>query len=372
MKQRKDQAGIDGENDAERIALKVFYGEFVFSDLWYSNKEVGLETNIELADLISNLGNNFLAFQVKTRKGTPVEGGDKKWVANKVKKAKDQLVETYKNLQIGGLPEFVNKKNDKIFLEKEGVFSGIIILKNEGVVEYPKIIECKRLKGIIHCFTEKDFNTCCERLVIPSDILKYLYYRERYYELDKEILEEETICIDGFLKETYGVTEFDNNAVESFKWILNKFKDRLVEKNRGSIEYRDIVQVLAMFNRTEIDTFTNIFAKLLNGARKNQFTDHMFMKPVDVKKYSILFLSMGELDIEHAKRVTHLFMYRVRSDKCLTVILHMEDDINFEIYWLLIERPWEKDIGMESLIKELGIQNKWIPKKIITGKLERN
>ena len=83
--------------NAERIALKVFYGEFVFSDLWYSNKEVGLETNIELADLIINLGNNFLAFQVKTRKGTPVDGGDKKWVANKVKKAKDQLVEKFAN-----------------------------------------------------------------------------------------------------------------------------------------------------------------------------------------------------------------------------------------------------------------------------------
>ena len=45
------------------------------------------------------------------------------------------------------------------------------------------------------------------------------YYKPR---IDKEILEEETICIDGFLKETYGVTEFDNNAVESFKWILNE------------------------------------------------------------------------------------------------------------------------------------------------------
>ena len=42
--------------------------------------------------------------------------------------------------------------------------------------------------------------------------------------------------------------------------------------------------------------------------------------------------------------------------------------MNFEVDWLLLEYPWEKDAGMERMIEELGIQNKWIPKKILTGK----
>ncbi len=369
MKPRKDQVGIDGEVDTEKIALKVFYGEFVFGDLWFSHKDIGKGTNIELADLIINIGNDLLAFQVKTRNGTSAEAGDKKWVAKQIKKAKDQMVDTFHNIQVEGLPGFVNKRGDSIVLEKQGIFSGIIILKNNIVSEYPKIISCNRLHGILHCFTEKDFDTCCARLVIPKDILEYLYFRERYYEVDKEVREKEEICLSKFLLDKYGAELFDNSFIESFKWILNHYKERLVEENKGSIEYREIVQILAMFSRVEIDTFTDIFSKLYEGAQRGIYSDHMFIKPADGQKHSILFISQKVLDTVHASRVTQLFMYKLKIEKCLAVILCLEDDMNFEIYWLLMECPWEKDSGMEKIIEELGIQNKWTPKKIITGKV---
>ena len=112
LKPRKDQVGIDGESDTEKIALKVFYGEFVFGDLWFSHKDIGTGTNIELADLIINIGNDLLAFQVKTRNEVSLETGDKKWVAKQIKKAKDQLVDTFHNIQVEGLPGFVNQRGD--------------------------------------------------------------------------------------------------------------------------------------------------------------------------------------------------------------------------------------------------------------------
>ena len=40
MKQRKDQVGIDGENLIEEIASKVFFGEFVFNELWFIHKDI--------------------------------------------------------------------------------------------------------------------------------------------------------------------------------------------------------------------------------------------------------------------------------------------------------------------------------------------
>ncbi len=369
MKPRKDQAGIDGEIGTEKIALKVFYGEFVFGDLWFSHKDIGKGTNIELADLIINMGNDLLAFQVKTRDGAPLEDGDKKWVAKQIKKAKDQLVDTFHNIQVEGLPGFVNKRGDSIILEKQGIFSGIIILKNNVVFEYSKIISCNRLHGILHCFTEKDFDTCCDKLVIPKDILEYLYFRERYYKVDQEIREKEEICLSKFLLYKYGAEFFDNSSLDSFKWIINHYKERLVEENKGSVEYREIVQILAMFNRVEIDTFTDIFSKLFEGAQRGIYSDRMFIKPADGQKHSILFISQKVLDKVHASRVTQLFMYKLKIEKCLAVILCLEDDMNFEIDWFLMECPWEKDLMMEEIIEELGIQNKWTPKKIITGKV---
>lgn len=369
MKQRKDQVGIDGEIAVEEIALKVFYGEFVFDDMWFSHKDIGQGTNVELADLIINIGNDFLAFQVKTRKGSPVDGGDKNWVANQIKIAKKQLVTTFNYLQVEGLPEFVNKKGDSIAFGKQGLFSGIIILNNEKVIEYPKIINCNRLHGIIHCFTKKDFDISCDRLVLPKDILEYLFFRERYYEIDKEVGEPEEVCLNNFLKKKYGANSFDDSFIEPFKWILNSYKDKLIEENRGSIDYREIVQVLALFDRVEIDAFTSIFSKLFGAANRGLYTDHMFIKPANEHKHSILFLSQETLDRKHASRVTQLFMYKLKIEKCLTVILWIEDENNFEIDWLLMECPWEKDFEMDKMIAELGIQNKWTPKKIITGKM---
>ena len=71
------------------------------------------------------------------------------------------------------MPEFVNKKGDSIAFGKQGLFSGIIILNNEKVVEYPKIVNCNRVQGIFHCFTKRDFDRCCEKLVLLTRNNKY-------------------------------------------------------------------------------------------------------------------------------------------------------------------------------------------------------
>ena len=369
MEQRKDQVGIDGEIAVEEIASKVFYGEFIFDDMWFSHKNINQGTNVELADLIINIGNDFLAFQVKTREGNPADDGDEKWVASQIKNAKKQLVDTFNYLQVEGLPEFVNKKGDSIAFGKGGLFSGIIILNNEKVGIYPKIVNCNRVHGFFHCFTKRDFDICCDKLVLPKEILEYLFFRERYYEIDKKVTEQEVVCLNKFLIIKYGVNSFDNSSIVSFKRILNNYKDRLNEENRGSVDYREIVQVLALFERVEVDTFINIFSELFAAAKQGLYMDHMFMKPQNKCKHSVLFISLEVLDKKHASRVTQLFMYKSKIEKCLTVILHLEDENNFEVDWLLMEYPWEMDSEMDKLIEELGIQNKWIPKKTFTGKM---
>ena len=371
-KVRKDQVGIDGENETTEIASKVFFGEFVFSDLWFSHKNVGQGTNIQLADLIINIGYDLLAFQVKTRNGKPIDGGDKKWIEKQIKLAKGQLVDTFNNLQIYGLPEFVNKKGDKIPLEKQGLFSGIIILKNEAIQDYRKILKSARLNGIFHCFSYQDFCICCDRLVIPADILSYLSFRERYYGVDCEISEQEEICVDKFLISKYGTSSLEDNFLKPYKWFLNEYKNRLIDEGNDLTQYREIVNVLAMFDRVEIDTFFDLLGKVREAAKHKLVTDHLFMKPFNGKKHSVLFISMNKWNVQHVSRVTELFMYKTKTEKCLTGTVSFEDDVNYRIDWLLNEHDWYADSGMEHLIIELGAENKWTPNKIITGKVEND
>lgn len=368
MKQRKDQVGIDGENLIEEIASKVFFGEFVFNELWFIHKDIKQGTNVELADLIISIGNDFLAFQVKTREENKTSDREKSWVKNQIKKAKTQLVDTFNYLKVDRLPEFVNKKGDAINFGIGGLFSGIIVLNNEKVCEYPKVISCNRVQGVFHCFTKKDFDICCDKLVLPKEILEYLFYRERYYEVDKEEAEGEEVCLDKFLIHKYGVCSFNNSSIETFKWILNNYRERLIEENRGSIQYREIVQVLALFERFEVDTFMNIFSKLYVAAQQGIYADYMFMQPEKPYKHSVLFISLNELNTGHVSRLTQLFMYKTKIEKCLTVILYIEDENNFEVDWLLTECSWEQDDKMDKIIEELGIQSKWVPKKILARK----
>lgn len=89
----------------------------------------------------------------------------------------------------------------------------------------------------------------------------------------------------------------------------------------------------------------------------------MFIKPENQDMHSVLFISQKVLDKKHASRLTHLFKYISKIEKCLTVILCIENETEIEVDWLLVEYKWKKDLMLEHMIKELGIQNKWFPRK---------
>ena len=114
--------------------------------------------------------------------------------------------------------------------------------------------------------------------------------------------------------------------------------------------------------------FTGVFGKLFAAAQNGIYSDDMFIKPINGNKHSILFISQKNLDHECASYITQLFMYQHKIDKCLTVILHIEDEDKFEVDWLLREIPWRRDLQMENLISELNIQDKWNPKKQVTDR----
>ena len=78
------------EEKMRQLGLNLFYGEFVFSDLWFTSRHFEQKSNRELADLIVCVGKEMIAFQVKER-NTTVEGNFDKWVNEKVEKCKKQL-----------------------------------------------------------------------------------------------------------------------------------------------------------------------------------------------------------------------------------------------------------------------------------------
>ena len=88
---------------------------------------------------------------------------------------------------------------------------------------------------------------------------------------------------------------------------------------------------------------------------------------------SFLFLASNGFDKEYIERLTFLFMYKTRSNKCLSVVAYFEnkDDIEFRLDWMYMERDWEYDKLLEEVCNSLEVKKKWNPALILTHKVNK-
>ena len=363
---------VQSEIDTAQIVKDFFLGEFSFDELKYDPENLPKGNRKELADVLVDYGNNVIAFQIKGRENFDNGTSEDGWVKKYTDRAKNQLVDTYNQFQNNVVPPFVNGRGDRYELKKHGIYTGIIILYNERVQEYKRVLNCRRLKGIVHCFTYKDFKNCCEKLVLPKDIMEYMSYREKYVEMDRICKEEEADVVDRFLVEKYGTNKFDPDELYIFRWFLNNYKDRLEDGNRK--QYREIIEVFLELDRAGVDAFSRRLGKIISLAKKSVNSDNSYIVPGNKELSSFLFLSAdsGSKLIEYIEKMTYLFMYKTKSHKCLTVVAYFDAAESFRLDWVFIELPWEYDEKLEEMCNLPEIRKLWNPQLILTGKIENH
>lgn len=360
------------EIDTAQIVKDFFLGEFSFDELKYDPENLPKGSRKELADVVVDYGNNVIAFQIKGRENFDNGTSEDEWVKKYTDRAKNQLVDTYNQFQNNVVPPFVNGRRDRYELKKHGIYTGIIILYNERVQEYKRVLNCRRLKGIVHCFTYKDFKNCCEKLVLPKDIMEYIVYREKYVEMDRICKEEESDLVDRFLIEKYGTNNFDPDELYIFRGFLNNYKDKLENGNRK--QYREIIEVFLELDRAGVDAFSRRLGKIISLAKKSINSDNSYIVPGNRELSSFLFLSAdsGNKIIEYVEKMTYLFMYKTKSHKCLTVVAYFDEIETFRLDWVFIELPWEYDGKLEEMCNLPEFKKLWNPQLILTGKIENH
>lgn len=358
------------EIDTAQVAKDFFLGEFSFDELKYDPENLPKGNGKELADVIIDYGNYVIAFQVKGRENFDSDSSEDKWIKKYTDRAKDQLVDTYNQFQNNVVPPFVNGRGDRYEIKKYGIYTWIIILYNERVQEYKKVLNCDRLNDIVHCFTYKDFKTCCEKLVLPRDIMEYMAYRKKRVEIDRICNKEEADMVGEFLVEKYGTSEFDASELDIFRWFLNNYKDKLEEGDRE--QYREIIEVFLELDRAGVDAFSQRLGKIISLAKKGVNSDNSYIVPGNKESASFLFLSSdsGNGIVEYVERMTHLFMYKTKSCKCLTVVAYFDSAETFRLDWVFIECPWKYDEGLEEICNLPELKKLWNPQLILTGKIE--
>ena len=346
------------EEKMRQLGLNLFYGEFVFSDLWFTSKHFEQKSNRELADLIVCVGKELIAFQVKER-NTDAEGNLDKWVNEKVDKCKKQLKDTYQYLQLDDLKEFENEKGDTVPFEEIEVFWGLAILDKQGLEEYPKLKFSKTLMGFIQCFSYEDFKKCCDQIETPKDLTEYLGFRENYFTLDEKEKDTEDDCIKSFLTKKYGLMYPDRQGMDAFKKFLSDFKDRRVSNFGEGKQYREIVKFLAYMNRVEIGAFITCLNNTIYDAKRKCLSYNKCMGPLNKTDSGIIFIACEEGITEKIKMVVDLCRYKKRFDCILAAVIYFETNTEFRIDWFYLERKWEYSGSMEKLIKEPELQFLW-------------
>ena len=346
------------EERTSEIAREFFLGEFSFDELEYVPANLSKGDKKELADL-------------KGRRGAPVPGGDRKWVERKINDAKNQLVNTLEQYSKYEIPQFINGKGDKCTLKTGGAYIGIIILYNEAIEDYKRIVSCNRIDGQFQCFTYNDFKVCCEKLVIPRDIIEYLEFRKKIIQPDKICNADEELLAEEFLCGKYGTSNFGPHELDTFRWFLKNYQSRLVEGECN--QYRDILQIFLELDRAGIDAFSQRVANIIDLARKKKSSDSNYIVPQDKNSSSFLFLTSNGFDKEYIERLMFLFMYKTKSNKCLSVVAYFEneDDVEFRLDWMCIEKDWEYDKLLEEICISPEVKKKWNPALILTHKVNK-
>lgn len=341
-------------NKSERLlsafAETFFYKELVFDDLCFVPDG---STELQLADLLINLGDLIIAVQLKSRNEmdqTKDLVKENKWLEKKCKHAKGQVKDTLHFIFSGKLPPFKNKRGQNILLNVNAEVIPLIVFENDKINTYPHLLKKHTEDGLnVNCMSFLDFQEMCRVLYTPIEIVSYLEYRKALYENHGEMdimifdgVEDELIItkptkkealVYQFLSERYGYRESTKNSfmIESFQDFLHLLPDHTIESSEEYGIYK-ILLFLTHMDRIEITEFMKRLIETRNEARKGIEGICKSLRRAD-NEYAIFFVAGGIIRMEYL-----LSLVRQKSEvkRVVEVSIYWENSENFRVdfvYW---------------------------------------
>lgn len=344
-------------NDTEKIlsafAQIYFYKELVQDYLKFTKDG---STEKEVADLLLNLGDVIVAVQLKARNEADKTNDpmtEIKWLNHKCKDAKKQVKDSIAYIRSGSLPTFPNKRSQKIIVDSDADIVPLVIFMNEDIGNnYEHVLRKHSKDGMdINCLSFQDFQTVCNELLTPIEIVKYLKWRLEFYQRNGNVNisifigNDDTILltrpasgealIHQFLAERYNILAAKEMEpyVRSFQRMLQNLPERVVAESEDDSSY-PIILLFSHFDRVEIKAFKERVDRALDAAKKGKYTvvgnlRHALNRCVIffVSTHDGLAFSMNLL--EKSARIKG-----EDFDKLIQVYVYWESDENFRIDYI--------------------------------------
>lgn len=336
-------------NNSEQLlstfAEMFFYKEFVFDYLCFTPK---WSTEIELADLLINLGDFIIAIQLKSRNQIDqTDDLDKeiKWLKKKCKNAKEQIKETLHLIYSGNIPSFKNKRGEDIELSPCAEVIPLVVFQNDKIQTYTHLLKKHTMNGInVSCMSFLDFQQMCRVLYTPIEIISYLKYRkelyEKYGEIDIMIFDrgkdgliitkptQNESLVYQFLSEQYGYEQAAQNSffIKQFQEFLHLLPEHTIATSERNGVY-ELLLFLAHMNRVEINEFMKRFTETRDEAKSGLKGIKKSIRCAN-DEYAVLFVAGEMLPIDFLLKIVH---QKVNVKRLWEVVIYWEDNENFRV-----------------------------------------
>lgn len=265
-------------NNTEEIlsafSKMYFYNELVQDELKFTPAGY---SEVELADLIVNLGDIILAIQLKARdenEQTDDMEKESKWLDSKSKKAKKQVKDTIEYISNGEPLQFKNGGEQLITINPEAKIIPLVVFMNKKIEVYPHVLKKHSENSItVNCMSYEDFKTMCEVLATPIEIIRYLEYRQTFYENNGSVncwinwdendvvtflkpMRKESLVYQ-FLYDTYGIKHSRKKEevyLKDFRLFLHNLPEHTDWESEDNASF-SVIKFLAHLDRVEIKKF---------------------------------------------------------------------------------------------------------------------
>lgn len=326
-----------------------FFKELVIDDLHFTPEGA---SEVELADLLINLGDIIIAIQLKERNSDDQTNNsllESKWLQKKCKVAKGQVKETLQFISSGNLPMFQNRRGQFIALQSDAEVIPLVVFENDQIDEYPHLLRKHSDTGMdINCMSLTDYREMCRVLITPVEIVEYLEYRKALYEehgdIDFMIFDGEDdvlvtkpgkgeSLVHHFLIEKYGRNETvkQHLFLQLFRNFLHQLQEHTVTTSTPDGVYY-ILLFLAHLDRYVISEFWDRLESTKCDAKKNVTGITRSLRS-DIDEYTIVFVANGLL---HMEDLLPIIRRKANPKQVLEVIVYWQDEDTFAIdflYW---------------------------------------
>ena len=357
----------NSEQICNRLIEKCFLKEFVFSDLYVEVDGI----RQELCDCLVSLNGISVVFQIKER-NPEFKTDNESWLTKKIyKKATSQIKDTLSNWEIAERTTFKNQYGDSVTLERGTQIIPVILFDNPQIDNYIKVYHSKTSGAKINIFSLRDFETMLSVLMVPVDIIDYLYLRAEYIGDDypslfiNDVSPEKTLIgkitseksLAEFFQLSHNVENIDKLAIEAFMHIFEVFRDR---QANFQPQYFDLIANLLSFDCQQIEAFMTRFGlswqRALNG---ESYLGNLMVYEHRNKRKGVLFISNSE-QYENSKNdlvLLDMFKYHFRLEEAMCASFYKlgSDEVNdVFINWALLKGDWIYDKGCEDILKKCG------------------